>query len=386
MKKRILAITGIRSEYDLMCPVYKAIESNLGLSLSLVVTGAHLSKAYGYTVDQIKKDGFEIAEQIESLVNGDRDVSRLIGLSTQLQALARTVDRIRPDVLLVFGDREESITTAIVGSYLNIPVCHISGGDRVIGNVDDHVRHAVTKLSHIHLTTSEESKTRIIKMGEQPFRVHNVGHPGLDRLVATEKMDKNDLLRWYGFEEKNFNKPLLLVIQHVISTEIDQAYAQMKFTMEALDALSYNTVISFPNSDAGSADIIRCIHEYERRPFIKTFYNIPRKEFVNTMRHASCMLGNSSSGLMEAPFLKLPVVNIGNRQKARMHAENVEFVPHDSAVIKLAVEKACNNAAYRARVAACSSPYGDGKTAQRIATILAEMQCDDTLLLKDITY
>lgn len=384
--RTILGVTGIRSEYDILYPVFQAINAHPDLALSLIVTGAHLSKKFGFTVEQIQKDGFPIVARVENLIEGNRDYDRLKGAAVQLEGLAHEVNRLRPDLLLSFGDREESINVAYVGSYLNIPVAHLSGGDRVIGNVDDHIRHAVTKLAHLHFTTNEESKERILKMGEQPFRVFNVGNPGLDRIAVTETIERNKLLQWYGFKKETFNQPLLLVIQHAISSEIPDAYRQMKITMETVKALALNTVISYPNSDPGSHDIIRCIREYETLPFIKVFKNVPRREFINTMREAACMVGNSSAGLMEAPFFKLPVVNVGNRQKARLHAENVQFVPHDVTAVKEAIKKACFDEDYKKIVANCSSPYGDGNSSKKIADTLAKISFDDKLFLKDITY
>ena len=384
--RKVIGITGIRSEYDSMVPVYHAIVAHPRLALSLIVTGAHLSKHYGLTVQEIEKDGFVIAETVESLLNGDRDATRIKSAGIQLYGLAQAIDHLRPDILIVFGDREESITTALVGAYLNIPVAHVSGGDRVIGNVDDSVRHAVTKLAHLHFTTNEESKERILKLGEQPFRVFNTGNPALDRLATTEPMEREELLHWYGFPKGGWSRPWLLLIQHVISSEMDKAYHQMNTTMEAIRELEFNTVVVYPNSDAGSQEIIRCLHEYEAMSHIKIHRHVGRKEFVNTLRHESCLVGNSSAGLLEAPFLRLPAVNVGNRQKGRLHADNVQFVPHDKDRIKQAILKACCDPEYRKRIAACSSPYGDGKSGERIADILAYLPLDANLLIKDITY
>ncbi len=384
--RRVVGITGSRSEYDCMVSVYRAVAEHPGLSLSLVVTGAHLSKHYGLTVQEIEKDGFVIAEMVESLLNGDRDVTRVKSAGIQLYGLAQAIDRLRPDILIVFGDREESITTALVGAYLNIPVAHVSGGDRVIGNVDDSVRHAVTKLAHLHFATNGASMERILRLGEQPFRVFNTGNPALDRLADTELMGREELLHWYGFSKSEWTRHLLVVIQHVISSEIDKAYHQMSATMEAVKELECNAVVIYPNSDAGSQDIIRCLHAHEDLAHIKIHRHVGRKEFVNTLRHASCLVGNSSAGLLEAPFLRLPAVNVGNRQQGRMHADNVQFVPHDKDQIKQAILKACGDSEYRKKIEACPSPYGDGKSGERIASILASIPLDANLLTKDITY
>lgn len=384
-KRKILGITGIRSEYDIMSSVFRAIQEHPSLDLGLVVTGAHLSQAYGCTVEQIRRDRFPIVEEIESLINGDGLASRVKGLAIQMQGLVQTVVRERPDMLIVLGDREEAMTTALVGAYLNIAVAHIAGGDRVVGNVDDQVRHAVTKLSHLHFVTNKESYDRIIRLGEQPFRVHDTGNPGLDRLVQEPDLTAAELTARLGFEILDA-EPMLLVIQHVISTESDQAYQQMKATLEAVKELGIKTVLSYPNSDAGGQQLIRAIREYEALSFLYTAKNIPRPEFVNLMRRAGCLLGNSSAGILEAPLLHLPVVNVGNRQKGRLHAENVQFVPHHVAAIKAAVTKALFDREYRYQVQQCTNPYGDGNSSGKIAEILATCMLDDTMLIKDISY
>ena len=201
MKKRlVLAVTGIRSEYDIMSSVFHSIDNHPELDLNVVVTGAHLSENYGNTINEIKKDGFKIVDRIESLLSGNTESLRVKGLGIQLQGLVQTVLRIKPDFLLVLGDREESISTALISTYMNIPLIHIAGGDRVVGNIDDQIRHSVTKLAHVHLTTNIESKNRIIAMGEQKFRVHNVGNPGLDRLIKTKELSRYQLSKKLNFK------------------------------------------------------------------------------------------------------------------------------------------------------------------------------------------
>jgi len=383
--RKILGVTGIRSEYDIMSSVFRAITEHPDLQLELVVTGAHLSDVYGRTVQEIRRDGFVIADEIESLISGDQDSSRVKGLAVQLQGLVQTVTRVKPDWLLVLGDREESITTALVGAYMNIPVAHIAGGDRVVGNVDDQVRHAVTKLAHLHFATNRESMERILRLGEQPFRVHQVGNPGLDRLLQVPQLSLAQISERLGVP-LNEATPFILLIQHVISTEIEQAYAQMRVTLEAVAELGLTTIISYPNSDAGGQQMIRAIREFENVKHLHAFKNVPRLEFVNLMRRAACLLGNSSAGILEAPLLKLPTVNVGNRQKGRLHAENVQFVPHDKEAIKSAVQRAVFDETYRESVRRCSNPYGDGHSSERIAHILATTPIDSNLLIKDITY
>jgi GDP/UDP-N,N'-diacetylbacillosamine 2-epimerase (hydrolysing) len=255
----------------------------------------------------------------------------------------------------------------------------------VVGNVDDQVRHAVTKLAHLHFVTNEESRERVLRLGEQDFRVHNTGNPGLDRLLTVPVLPTAELSQRLGFEIRD-DEPLLLVIQHVLSSEMHDAYAQMRATLEAVRELEVRTVLSYPNSDAGGAELRRAIHEFEHLPFLHTSKSLPRLEFVNIMRRASCMLGNSSAGILEAPLLKLPVVNVGNRQSGRLHAANVEFVPHDPARIVAAVRRAIFDDGYRHSVKLCANPYGDGQSSRRIAELLAKTPLDQRLLIKDITY
>lgn len=384
-KRKILGVTGIRSDYDIMSSVFRAIVDHPDLDLEIAVAGAHLADAYGRTVEEIRADGFSIADEIESLINSDQPSARVKGLAIQLQGLTQTIRRYRPDMLIVLGDREEAMATALAGAYLDIPVAHVGGGDRVVGNVDDQVRHAVTKLAHLHFVSSQESYERVIKLGEQPFRVCNMGNPGLDRLLSVPQLSALELSKKLDFTVKD-DEPLILLIQHVISSEVDQGYWQMKQTLEAIKELEIRTVLSYPNSDAGGQQLVRAIQEYEDLSFVYTAKNIPRIEFVNLMRRAHCMLGNSSAGILEAPLLKLPVINIGNRQSGRLHAENVEFVAHDIDAIKSAVKRAIFDQNYRKLVGQCENPYGDGESSSRIAAKLASVSIDKNLLIKDITY
>ena len=383
--RKILGVTGIRSEYDIMSSVFRAISDRDDLDLELLVTGAHLSETYGHTVDEIESDGFAIIDRIPSLIESDGLGARVSGLGTQLIGMVKTVEKVKPDFLLVLGDREESMSTALVGAYMNVPVAHIAGGDRVVGNVDDQVRHAVTKLAHLHFVTNEDSAERVQRLGEQEFRIFDFGNPGLDRLLAASPMSKTELAHSLGFELER-NDPLVLLIQHVISTESEQGFDQMTETLEAVRELGLQTVLSYPNSDAGSAGIIQAINDYRKLPNLHVFSNIPRPEFVSLMKHASCMLGNSSAGILEAPLLKLPVVNVGNRQKGRLHADNIQFVPHDRNQIVKAVKRAVFDTDFRQRVAQCNNPYGDGTASVRIAEVLATIDINDELLIKDMTY
>jgi GDP/UDP-N,N'-diacetylbacillosamine 2-epimerase (hydrolysing) len=382
--RRVLAVTGIRSEYFLARPIFSAIRAHQELELQLVVSGAHLSPTHDYSVRAIEADGFPILERIESMIYSDRDAARLKGAALQLSTLAHVIDRERPDWLLAIADREEPLLVAMCGAYMNIPVVHYSAGDRVVGNVDDMVRHAVSRLSHMLLTTSEASSERLIRSGEQPWRVHFVGHSGIDRLRTTPQLDPVQLAA--GLEVPRIPERYAVLIQHAISTEIAESGAQMEQTLQALAQVGLPTFISYPNSDPGREEIIAAI---ERRRGSKDFFifrNVADREFVNLLRGAAVLVGNSSAGLLEAPYLKLPVVNVGRRQSERTHADNVFFVDHRKDEIADLLREILESPTVAACVANIQNPFGDGYTGQRVAELLARTPIDPRLLNKDLTF
>jgi GDP/UDP-N,N'-diacetylbacillosamine 2-epimerase (hydrolysing) len=384
IERRVLAITGIRSEYFMQRSIFQAIMDRTDLALELVVTGAHLSPLHGYTVKEIEADGFPIIERIESLIYSDHDAARLKGAASQLQVLAHVVDSRRPNWLLVPADREESVTLALCGAYLGIPTAHYGAGDRVVGNVDDMVRHAVSRLSHLMLTTHEEARARLIQAGEQEWRVHNVGHSGLDRMSAAPGLSDEELASTLNV--KALRKPYLVVVQHPLSSEMEAAGEQMRETMEATLDLGLQTFVSYPNSDPGSNQIRAVIEEYRNHQGVHVFRNVPDVPFVNLLRGAAMLLGNSSLGLLEAPFLRLPAINVGNRQTSRSHSENVFFVPHERKEIARQARAILEDEATQHRVRNCANPFGDGKTGKRVAELLASIPLDHRLLNKDLNY
>lgn len=383
--KKILAVTGIRSEYFILQPIFEEIIRRDDSELKVVVTGTHLSPTYGETYKIIENDGYDIIK-LETLLSTDTFSGRSKSLGIQIMGLTDIVLRENPDWLLVLGDREESISTAIVGTYMNIPVAHVCGGDRVVGNIDDSVRHAVTKLAHLHFPTTEENGERILKMGEEPWRVHVTGNPALDSIRKQPDLSYDYINKVLGTKIFS-NKPFILLIKHPLSSEAEKAGEQMRITLEAVAELKYETILTYPNSDSGSYEMIKVIDEYtEKYDFIKAFKTLPRDIFVNLQRKAALLLGNSSCGILEAPFLKLPVVNVGNRQKQRQHSENIIFVPHNKESIKKAINKVINDENFKNICKKCSNPYGDGYSGERIARIIAETEINDKLINKQIVY
>lgn len=375
----ILAVTGIRSEYDLLYPVLMCLRNDPTFAVRVVVSGAHLSDWHGKSWRTIADDGFSIADRIDSLVATDRATQRPKGVGMLVQALAQTVEREHPDMLFVVGDREESIATAIVGNYMDVLVVHLGGGDTVFGHADDPVRFATSKLAHVHCTYSSQSAANLVRVGEEAFRVFTVGNPALDRIRMVPEESPDAVSTALGCDLRDGR--YIVCLQHPLSSEQTAAGEQMAVTLAALEqfcAVAQYRVISIaPNTDPGAYDMVGVIAAYGKKPWLHTFRNLDRRWFVNVMRHARALIGNSSMGILEAPYYRLPVVNVGHRQRGREQAGNVEFVPHDAAAIVAALRRACSDAGYRASIAALPNPFGDGHAAERIRDVMRSVDRSD---------
>jgi UDP-hydrolysing UDP-N-acetyl-D-glucosamine 2-epimerase len=381
MKRKILYITGTRADYGLMKSVLKAIEEHPKLELEIVATGMHLMPEFGTTMNEIKKDGFKIHE-IEATYENDNKESMVSFVGKLIQLLTNKVEEIKPDIILLLGDRGEMLAGAIVGTYLTIPVAHLAGGD-ITSTVDEHARHAITKLAHIHFPATEKSAERIIKLGEDPSNVFVVGAPGLDSILNENLIEPTKLSEKYNLD---LSKPILLVVQHPVTTEVDEAPDHIRETLEAIVGLRHQTILIYPNADAGGRKMIEVIKQYEKYPFIKTFKSIPRKEYLSLMKIASVMVGNSSSGIVEAISFGLPVVNIGSRQEGRERAENVIDVDYNKEEIKAAIEEALGDEDFKEKVKNCKNPFGDGKAGPKVANIVSNIKIDKCLVKKKLTY
>jgi len=379
--RKILYISGTRADYGLMREVLFSLKKNPKLKIEVVATGMHLMSEFGETLNEIKKDGFKI-HKINAIYEEDNKESMANFIGKFVQLLTGKIKQIKPHIILLLGDRGEMLAGAIVGTYLTIPVAHIGGGE-ISSTVDEITRHAITKLSHIHFSTTKKNAKRIIKMGEDPWRVFVVGAPGLDGILNEKLFSKKEIAQRYNLD---LSRPILLVIQHPVSSEIEKTGRQMKETMEAIKELSYQAIVIYPNADAGGRKMIKVIKEYERYPFLKTFKSILHKDYLSLMRIASVMVGNSSSGIIEAPSFKLPVVNIGKRQEGRERAENIIDVDYNRIKIKKAINKALYDKKFKGKVKKCRNPYGDGKAAIRIVNILSKVNIDEKLLQKKIIY
>jgi len=375
---KILAVTGIRSDYDIIYPVLDLLRKR-DVDVCVVVNGAHLSDHFNMTQNRIIEDGFRIADRVDTLLSTDRLVQRSKGVGMLIQGLSQTVEREKPDFLIVVGDREESIATAIVGNYMDVLVAHIAGGDPVYGNADDPMRFATSKLAHIHLCFAKEYCQNLINVGEEDFRINWVGNPSYVNIQNTSKMSAEELSS--GFNFKIENHKYIVLIQHPLSSEVDDTEHQILTTLTALTDFcskhDFKAIVIPPNSDPGSYKIKNAINDLENNPDIHVAPSLPRIEFINLIRGAAVLLGNSSMGILEAPFYRLPVVNVGNRQLGRLNAGNVNFVPHDVEGIITALEMACFDEDYKQKVNNLINPYGDETAAEKIYDVLKSINRDD---------
>lgn len=380
--QRVCVVTGTRAEYGLLKPVMQEIRA-ADLELRLIVAGMHLSYEFGNTVTEIEQDGFAIDAYIDMGLTRDSNAAMTKSVGIGIYGAAQALESIAPDAVLVLGDRVEAFVGAVSGAGLNKLVGHIHGGDRSKGGLDESMRHAITKFAHLHFVATEKSRERVIRMGERPETVYTVGAPGLDAILRAKLYRRDELEQRLGFP---LQKTFLLVVQHSVSTDSDNASSQIRETLEAVKALEHQSILIYPNSDAGGRRMIEVIESYRGQPWLHIFQSLDRLTYLSLLRHASVLVGNSSSGIIEAPSFHVPVVNIGVRQAGRERSTNVIDVGHDRMEIQQAIRHALTDHDFRAQVRSCVNPYGDGKASQRIVKLLTHLEVTPDLLQKQITY
>ncbi|WP_305862895.1 UDP-N-acetylglucosamine 2-epimerase [Helicobacter cholecystus] len=377
--KKILAVTGIRSEYDILYPLLKEFEKE-GFEVCVVISNAHLSDIHNNTYLKIEEDGFRVADKIDCLLSTDRLTQRSKGVGLLIAGLTQTLEREKPDFLLVIGDREESIATCIVGNYMDILTIHIGGGDPVYGNSDDPIRFACSKLAHIHCTTANIYAKNLLQIGEDDWRVLFSGNPSYVNIANVPTKTREEISKFLDFDIAT--KDYIVLLKHPLSSEVNDAGEQMRIAIQSCGefALKNNLKVVgiYPNTDPGSYQIIEEIKKGEMQyPNLRFFKTLPREIFINIMRNALVLVGNSSMGILEAPFYKLPVVNIGNRQKGRLNAGNVEFVDYDKDTIIQALQKACFDQEYQKTIQALQNPYGDENSCKKIVEFIKGIDTRD---------
>lgn len=383
-KKKICVITERRADYSRLKPILRLMKKSKKIDLFLIVTGTHLVDEMGHTIDLIKKDGFRIDAEIKMFNAFDQDdgASMSIALGRAIIGITKALQKIKPDIVIVGFDLGAHLAAAIASAHMNIPIAHIQGGE-VTGTIDESLRHAITKFSHIHFAATKKSAERIIKMGEDKRFVFNVGCPVVDMMHQTKLKSKTELKKEINID---FSKPIILVIQHPVTSEIDVAKNQILTTLAALKEINitnkFEIILIYSNIDAGGKQIIK----EKKRSKIKLFKNLPVETFLSLLKNTSVLIGNSSCGIREAPSFHVPAVNIGTRQQGRERTVNVIDVGYNKDEIVTAIKKALYDKKFRKKVRKCKNPYGDGKAAERIVKILENIDFPKELVQKRIAY
>ena len=381
IKKRILAFTSIRSDYDLLSPLFGLINLDSSLELKLLVSGAHLSKTYGYSVTQIINDGFEILCSIESLIDSDSKKSRIKTASILLQNSIDIIAQYKPDVILFCGDREDAIIAAVIGVYLSIPTIHFYGGDHATdGNVDNSIRHACSKLASLHFVSHNSHKERLKKIGELSERIFVIGSIALDKFVGMKPYNITSIKNHFEIKE-GFDNYCLLIFHPVIS-ESDIAYLHFKNIIEVLNELNINTFVSYPNTDAGNKNIIDVIKSYQSNKNFLIYKNLERDWFLSVFKRSSFIIGNSSAGIIEAASIHIPVINVGSRQIGRYANRNVVFCSTQKEDIKEAIVK-IKTKQFKNILAKVKNSYGDGKSSKKAIKLIKELNLKTYLNKKE---
>jgi len=303
-------------------------------------------------------------------------------LGVFLISITDSLNRLQPDIVLLAGDRGEQLMTAIAAAHMNIPVAHVQAGE-LSGNIDGMTRHAITRYAHLHFASNQDAVDRLRKMGEQEFRIHLTGAPQLDELVNGDHVQAEEIAALFRLD---LNHPVILLIQHSVTEQYNKTLTQTREVLEAVSSLNLQTVAIFPNNDAGNSEVRRVLERY-RKPFIRIERNLARPIFIGLMKLASVVVGNSSSGLIEAPCFKLPAVNVGERQRGRQRGDNVIDVDCSRDRIKKAIQEALSIKFRKKIQKQCRNPYlGDGQVSRRIVHILKTTPLDEKLLKKQISY
>ena len=376
-KRHICYVSGTRADFGLMRSTLARIQASPDMALSVVATGMHLDPLYGHTVDEIAKAGFELAATVEVPPDppSGATMARHIGIITT--GLVDVFERIRPDLVLLLGDRGEMLAAAIAAIHLNLPIVHIAGGDRS-GTVDEPVRHAISKLAHFHLTSTEASRERLVRMGEHPDRVLILGTPSLDDIVDADVASREAVARELGLAP---DRPFALMVFHPVLQDAENAGRESAAILAALEQAKLQTVALMPNSDAGSEAIRQALEDASARDGFVLRTHLPRETYLSVLAHADLMIGNSSSGIVEAASFGTPVVNVGPRQQLRERNANVSDVGCDAAEIGTAIERALAHGRL-----APGNVYGDGRSGERICRFLETVELGPEILRKVNAY
>jgi len=379
--RKIAVITGSRAEYDLLCRLIQNILEDPALELQLVVTGMHLSSEFGLTVQQIEKDGFPIAEKIEMLLSSDTEgaIATSMGLGTI--GFAKAYEQLQPDIAVVLGDRFEIIAAVIAAVPFRIPIAHIHGGESTEGAMDELFRHAITKMSHLHFTSTEQYRKRVLQLGESPDNTYNVGALGVENIRKMKLLTKDVLEGEIGFKLK---AQCVLVSFHPVTLEMDAAGEQFQIVLDAIDTFdNLRSIFTKTNSDTHGRIINKKIDDYvaANREKAMAFTSMGQLTYLSTMQYVNAVMGNSSSGIIETPSFNVPTVNIGDRQKGRIRADSVIDCKPDKDSIISALTKAFSTE-FNKRIKNTINPYEKQNTAFTIKETLKKCELKNIIKKK----
>lgn len=395
MSKRTIAIfTGNRAEYGLQYPILRAVDRHPNLDYRLLVTGAHLDDFFGRTLDEISNDGYRVDAEVKIDMDAGSLFATAQAIGSGVIEISKVLAEMKPDLAVVYADRFEGLAAVIAASQMNIPTAHIEGGDLTEGGaLDDSVRHAMTKLSHLHFTTNQQASNRILAMGEEPWRIHTVGFPAIDLISEGRFAGAEEIVERLGLD---LMRPVVLFTQHSVTTEFDHAASQLQPSLDALDALAADGVqiiLTYPNNDAGGRQIIDRLEAFAARSIANTqvhrslgrhLYHGVLALAKNPELRVACV-GNSSSGLKETPAFNCPTVNVGSRQEGRLRGLNVIDVNYDRVEIIAAIQHALFDSGFRQVCRTAENPYWLGDAGPKIARVLAETPLDSKLIRKKMT-
>jgi GDP/UDP-N,N'-diacetylbacillosamine 2-epimerase (hydrolysing) len=375
----LLFLTGSRGEWGYIRPLLRLCQKQ-GYDYKICATNMHVLPAFGLSVNEIRADGFEVSDEIFMSLEGHNHYTLSKSLGIFLTSFSDLLRRVKPDWLILAGDRGEQLMGSIAAAYTYTPVAHIQAGE-LSGNIDGIARHALGKFAHLHFAANEDAAERLRRLGEEPFRIHNVGAPQLDELIDGAYSSGADLEKRYGID---LSRPYLLVVQHSVTEEYAAAPMQIQATLQAVNAFDMMKIWVMPNNDPG-CDYVRDALIRGRKGESHIFDNLKRQDYLGFLKGAAAIVGNSSSGLLEGPSFGVPCVNIGRRQANRVRGANVIDCGHDAVEIRASIDRACG-AEFRTKLRDMKNPYGDGHSSSRILEVLKATRVDSRLLTKQLTY
>ncbi len=384
MIKNIAIVTGTRAEYGILKPLIKKVAESKDFELHLFVTGLHLLEKYGYTINEIRGDGIDIDFTVDMYDDSEKMTNYGEALGRGIMGFTSALSQFPIDLVIVLGDRLEPFAAVLAAATLGLPIAHIHGGDKTdSGHIDEQIRHSISRFSHIHFTATKEHADRLLKFGEEPWRIYNVGALGLDSIMDETILSKVELSRKYGIQ---LHDRYIVCLFHPISTEPELAGHQMNEILNAIIKEGIQAVIIYPNNDHGSQNIICEIEKRRNISEFIVFKNLEHQDYVALLKHSKALIGNSSSGIIEAPSLKIPVINVGKRNFGRDHADNVLFVEANRDMISEAIKYALYDSNFKKRLNSISNPYGEGGTSDKILDTLQKLSIGKEFMRKKVTY